>query len=183
MQAVAARYSGNFDPDGAGPEPQLPAAQAEEVWNEANSSDWLTPQYEGKTAVGVERYRQMLNASYKSIKSVNPKMLVLAGATEPYGDKPGGARVQPVQFWQQLLCVHPKKGKKGRREEAGRGQMAAPRRRSTSSPIIRSTTPAPARCAPGPWRAMPPPPISAGSCRSCGVPRRRRRFRGTTRSG
>ena len=72
MQAVAARYSGNFDPDGAGPEPQLPAAQAEEVWNEANSSDWLTPQYEGKTAVGVERYRQMLNASYKSIKSVNP---------------------------------------------------------------------------------------------------------------
>ena len=79
MQAVAARYSGNFDPDGPGPEPQLPAAQAEEVWNEANSSDWLTPQYEGKTAVGVERYRQMLNASFKSIKSVNPNMLVLAG--------------------------------------------------------------------------------------------------------
>ena len=115
MQAVAARYSGSFDPDGPGPEPQLPAAQGEEVWNEANSSDWITPQYEGKTAVGVERYRQMLNASYKSIKSVNPKMLVLAGGTEPYGDKPGGARVQPVLFWQQLLCVHPKKSKKGKK--------------------------------------------------------------------
>jgi hypothetical protein len=42
-------------------------------------------------------------------------MLVLAGATEPYGDKPGGARVPQVQFWQQLLCVHPKKTKKGKK--------------------------------------------------------------------
>jgi hypothetical protein len=116
MQAVAARYSGNFDPDGAAlPEQQLPEAQAIEVWNEANSSDWISPQYEGKTAVGVERYRQMLNASYKSIKSANPKILVLAGATEPYGDKPGGARLQPVLFWQQLLCVHSKKSKKGKK--------------------------------------------------------------------
>jgi hypothetical protein len=123
MQAVAARYSGNFDPDGAGPEPQLPAAQAEEVWNEANSSDWITPQYEGKNAVGPERYRDMLNASYKSIKSVNPNMLVLAGATEPYGDKPGGARVQPVLFWQQLLCVHPK-GKNGKKGKKGKTTLA-----------------------------------------------------------
>jgi hypothetical protein len=120
MQALAARYSGNFDPDGAGAEPQLPAAQAIEVWNEANSSDWLRPQYQGKTAVGPERYRDMLNASYKSIKSVNPNMLVLAGGTEPYGDKPGGARTQPVLFWQQLLCVHPKKGKKGKTGKTGK---------------------------------------------------------------
>ena len=113
MQAVAARYSGTFDPDDAGPASQLPAAQAVEVWNEANSSDWLTPQYEGKTAVGPELYRAMLNASYNSVKSVNPQMLVVAGGTEPYGDPPGGKRIQPVQFWQQLLCVHPvkKKGK------------------------------------------------------------------------
>ncbi len=117
MQAVAARYSGSFDPDGASAEPPLPAAQAIEVWNEVNSSDWITPQYEGKNAVGPERYRAMLNASYNSIKSVNPKLLVLAGGTEPYGDKPGGARIQPVLFWQQLLCVHPKKvkAKKGKK--------------------------------------------------------------------
>jgi hypothetical protein len=119
MQAVAARYSGSFDPDGAGAEPTLPAAQAIEVWNEVNSSDWITPQYEGKNAVGPERYRDMLNASYKAIKGVNPQMLVLAGATEPYGDKPGGARVQPVLFWQQLLCVHPKKVKKGKNGTKG----------------------------------------------------------------
>ena len=115
MQAVAARYSGNFAPAG---EPPLPAAQAIEVWNEVNSSDWITPQFEGRTAVGPERYRSMLNLSYNSIKAVNPGMLVVAGATEPYGDPPGGPyppgsqRVQPVQFWEQLLCVRSAKGKK-----------------------------------------------------------------------
>ena len=35
-------------------QPPLPAAQADEVWNEANSTDWLTPQFEGKTVVGVD---------------------------------------------------------------------------------------------------------------------------------
>jgi hypothetical protein len=124
MQAVAARYSGNFDPDGAGAEPQLPAAQSIEVWNEVNSSDWITPQYEGKNAVGPERYRDMLNASYKSIKSVNPNMLVVAGGTEPYGDNPGGARIQPVLFWQQLLCVHPKKAKKGKKGKKAKTTLA-----------------------------------------------------------
>ena len=49
MQAVAARYSGGFDPDGAGGEPPLPAVQALEVWNEPNSSDWINPQFQGKT--------------------------------------------------------------------------------------------------------------------------------------
>ena len=156
MQAVAARYSGNFDPDGAGPEPQLPAAQAEEVWNEANSSDWLTPQYEGKTAVGVERYRQMLNASYKSIKSVNPTMLVLAGGTEPYGDKPGGARVQPVQFWQQLLCVHPKKGKKGKKKLVRTSGCTAPTFDVLSHHPIDNTGSGPLRSGPMPGDASTP---------------------------
>ncbi len=36
MRAVAARYSGGFDPDGAGPAPPLPAVQALQVWNEPN---------------------------------------------------------------------------------------------------------------------------------------------------
>lgn len=120
-QALAARYSGTFDPDGAGPAPPLPAAQALEVWNEPNLEYWLSPQFEGKTAVGVEHYRLMLNAAYNAIKAVNPRMLVLPGGTAPYGDPPGGpyppdgARQRPVQFWQQLLCVRPAKGKKGKK--------------------------------------------------------------------
>jgi hypothetical protein len=122
MQAVAARYSGNFAPVG---QPPLPAVDAIEVWNEPNSSDWIEPQFEGKRAVSPDAYRQMLNASYKAIKQVNPRIQVVAAGTAPYGDPPGGPypggdqRVQPVQFWQQVLCVQPKKvkkkGKKGKK--------------------------------------------------------------------
>jgi Cellulase (glycosyl hydrolase family 5) len=126
MQAVAARYSGHFG--------GLPAVQAIEPWNEVNSSDWLNPQFDGKTALSPGYYRNMLNASYPAMKAVNPQVLVVAGGTDPYGDPPGGPyapgrlgplqRVYPVQFWQELLCVHPvtvtvkgkkKKGKKGKK--------------------------------------------------------------------
>ena len=81
-QALASRYSGNFM--------GLPAVQAIEVWDEPNSGDWLTPQFEGKTFTGAAIYRDMLNASYKSIKSVNPQVQVVVGGTDPYGDPPGG---------------------------------------------------------------------------------------------
>ena len=112
--ALAARYSGGFDPDGSGPAPPLPAAQALQVWNEPNQDVWLAPQFEGTTIVGPDYYREMLNASYKAVKSVNPKMIVVTGGTSPYGDPPGGPypsgpRVRPVQWWQKLFCVKPAK--------------------------------------------------------------------------
>jgi hypothetical protein len=130
LQAVAARYSGNFDPDGAGPEPTLPAADALQVWNEANQDFWLAPQFQGAQLIGADRYRAILNASYQAIKAVNPRMLVVTAGTSPYGDPPGGpyppggARVRPVQWWQDLLCVKQAKGKKtkkkGKKKTAGR---------------------------------------------------------------
>jgi Cellulase (glycosyl hydrolase family 5) len=118
-QAVASRYSGNFM--------SLPAVQAIEIWDEPNSGDWLTPQFTGKTFTGAAHYREMLNASYKAIKSVNSKVDVVVGGTDPYGDPPGGpypasgARSRPVEFWQQVLCVKPaktKKTKKGKQPAA-----------------------------------------------------------------
>jgi hypothetical protein len=124
LQALAARYNGSFDPDGAGPAGTLPSADAVQVWNEPNEAPWLTPQFEGKTAVAADFYRDMLNASYKSIKAVNPRMQVVTGGTAPYGDPPGGpyssigARIRPVQFWREVFCVQAlktkKKGKKGK---------------------------------------------------------------------
>ncbi len=45
---------------------------------------------QGKTAVGPDHYREMLNASYQAVKAVNPQMLVVTGGTAPYGDPPGG---------------------------------------------------------------------------------------------
>jgi hypothetical protein len=112
-QAVAARYSGRFDPDGSGPAPPLPAAQALQVWNEPNQDYWLSPAYQGTTPVSPDHYRLMLNASYQAVKAVNPQMLVVTGGTSPYGDPlppapsadPNNRRIRPVQFWQQLLCV------------------------------------------------------------------------------
>jgi hypothetical protein len=117
-RAVASRYSGGFDPDGAGPEPPLPAVKAIEIWNEPNTSGAITPTFEGKTDTAASIYRDLLNSAYDAVKSVNPNMLVITGGTAPYGDPPGGPyppgtqRVRPVTFWQDVLCVAPVKSKK-----------------------------------------------------------------------
>jgi hypothetical protein len=115
VQALAARYSGHFNP-GSG---TLPAVRALQIWDEPNQDYWLAPAYQGSTAVSPDQYRAMLNASYPAVKAVNPQMLVVTGGTSPYGDPPGGPyvdpsnrRIRPVTFWQQLLCVHPVKVKK-----------------------------------------------------------------------
>jgi hypothetical protein len=110
MQAVAARYSGSYDPPGS--EPPLPAVQALQVLNEPNQDAWLAPQFDGKAIIGPNQYRELLNASYRAIKAVAPGMLVVTGGTSPYGDTPGGpyppggARVRPVQWWENFLCVN-----------------------------------------------------------------------------
>jgi Cellulase (glycosyl hydrolase family 5) len=121
MQAVASRYSGSFAPPGDQP---LPAVKAIQVWNEPNQDFWLGPQFQGTNIVGPDHYREILNASYKAIKAVNPKMLVVTGGTSPYGDNPGGPyppppngpRVRPVQWWEDLLCVRDVKAKKGKKK-------------------------------------------------------------------
>jgi Cellulase (glycosyl hydrolase family 5) len=132
MQAFAARYSGSFDPVGA--EPPLPAVQAVQVLNEPNQDAWLAPQFDGKTIIGADQYREVINASYNAIKAVNPGMLVVTGGTSPYGDPPGGpyppggARVRPVQWWEDFLCVRAvksKKGKKGKKSKKVRYVRAA----------------------------------------------------------
>jgi hypothetical protein len=119
-RAVAARYSGSFDPPG--PDPTLPPVKALQVWNEPNLSGYLSPQYEGTTAISPGYYREMLNVSYGAVKAVAPRMLVVTGGTAPYGDPPGGSRVRPVEFWQQTLCATAgkKKHKKHKKKRGGR---------------------------------------------------------------
>ena len=113
VRAVASRYSGGFDPDGAGPAARLPAVQALSIWAEPNLEVHLTPQYEGKTTVGPAHYREMLNAAYSAVKAVDPKMLVVTGGPSPYGDSVN--RVRPVRFYRDLLCVQQVKKKKKKR--------------------------------------------------------------------
>lgn len=136
VRAVTARYSGNFDPDGVGTEKTLPAVGFLEVWDEPNSSDWINPQFDGKNPISPDAYRDMLNASYKAAKAVNPQIQIVTGGTDPYGDPPGGPypgntqRVRPVTFWEKLLCVKPvKKKKKGKKSK---------KKRSTSTKFVRT---------------------------------------------
>jgi hypothetical protein len=98
--------------------------QGLEIWNEPNLSGWLLPQYEGTTAVSVDLYRRMLNASYAAVKAVAPQIQVITAGAGPYGDPPGGDRVRPVEFWQQLLCVHPAKVKAKTKEKNGAPQVS-----------------------------------------------------------
>jgi hypothetical protein len=108
MRAVTARYSGGFDPDGLGPTAPLPAAHAIQVWNEPNLPEYLTPQ-----PGSPDYYRQMLNASYAAVKAVNPRMLVVTAGTSPYGGpSTKGARVRPVAFARELLCLRAVRSKK-----------------------------------------------------------------------
>ena len=115
IRALALRYSGSFTPPG---QQALPPVQAIEVWNEPNTSGAISPQFEGKTDVAASIYRDLLNAAYDAVQQTNPRIQVITGGTDPYGDPPGGPyppgiqRVRPVTFWQDVLCVQPVKSKK-----------------------------------------------------------------------
>jgi hypothetical protein len=103
--ALATRYSGHF-PDPSAPGQTLPAVWAFQVWNEPNLTDYLAPQWKGRTAEAPTLYRNMLNAAYRGIKSVDPAALVVTAGTAPFGDpEPGGQRIQPAAFWRDVLCV------------------------------------------------------------------------------
>lgn len=109
-RAAALRYSGRY-PDPAAPGRALPRVRYWEAWNEPNLPIYLSPQWTHRAGGGYAPasptlYRGMLNAFYASIKQVDRSDLVIAGGTAPFGDPPGGARMRPVTFWQQLLCLH-----------------------------------------------------------------------------
>jgi hypothetical protein len=106
--ALAKRYAGTFaDPAVSGS--NLPAIRDWEPWNEPNLAVYLTPQW--KRVAGVFQavspgiYRNLLNAFYAGVKAVAPADIVAAGTTAPFGDPPGGSRIQPATFWRDLLCL------------------------------------------------------------------------------
>jgi hypothetical protein len=111
MRAVAARYSGGFDPPS--PDPTLPPVKALQVWNEPNLSGNLSPQFEGTTAISPVYYREMLNVSYGAVKAVAPRMLVVTAGTAPYGDPPAACE---CARW----CSGNDALREGREEDKGR---------------------------------------------------------------
>jgi hypothetical protein len=101
--ALARRYDGTYVPRFA--LRPLPRAEFFEPWNEPNLSGFLTPQWDGHRQVSAHTYRDLLNAGYAGVKASQPDATVIAGATGPGGDAPGGRRTGPLRFLRDLLCL------------------------------------------------------------------------------
>jgi hypothetical protein len=119
--ALAQRYSGSF----AGPGGVLPRVTKYQVWNESNLSIYLSPQWQGKRLVAQERYRQMLNRSYDTVKAVHGDNLVLTAGMAPYGDKRGEERSRPMLFLRQLFCLRDDKLKPDRCKQPAKFDILA----------------------------------------------------------
>ena len=102
--ALATRYSGRF-PDPSNPGQTLPRVTDFQVWNEPNLSLYLSPQWSDGHAESPVLYRSMLNAFYRGVKSVDPQATIVTAGTAPFGDLGEGARIPPVTFWTDLLCL------------------------------------------------------------------------------
>ena len=104
-KAVARRYSGSFNP-GTG---VLPRVRYFQAWTEPNLPDQISPQWirVGRHWVAESPiiYRALLNGIYKAVKAVNSSNVVITAGTAPYGDPPGGQRMRPALFWQDVLCL------------------------------------------------------------------------------
>jgi hypothetical protein len=93
--AAAHRYSGSF----AG----LPRVRYWQGLNEPNLSLFFNPQYEDGRAVAPELYRDLINAFYFAVKSVDPSNLVLAAGLGPIARPPW--TIGPMEFARRLLCM------------------------------------------------------------------------------
>jgi len=99
MGAVAARYSGTFQPDGA--DQPLPATSHFEIWNEPNFRSFLGPQVEEGRLVAADAYAEMAEAAYPAIKTANPEAIVIVGVGGPRGASGEGAT--GARPWLQAL--------------------------------------------------------------------------------
>lgn len=74
-------------------------AQAIEVWNEQN----LWYEAGGRGRINAANYVQLLQASYKAIKSVNQDMIVISGALTPAGNV-GDLAVDDIDYLNQMYA-------------------------------------------------------------------------------
>jgi hypothetical protein len=94
-KAAARRYSGGF----AG----LPKVIYWQALNEPNLSFFFYPQFVNGKPVSAALYRQLINAFYTAVKSVDPSNRVIAGGLGPIAVP--GYTIGPMQFTRQLLCM------------------------------------------------------------------------------
>ncbi|HEX5610383.1 MAG TPA: hypothetical protein VFX45_09875 [Solirubrobacterales bacterium] len=94
--AAARRYSGNFG--------GLPRVQYWQGLNEPNLTLFFFPQMNtAGQGLSAGLYRNLINAFYAAIKSVNSENLVLAAGLGPTELK--GYNIGPMRFTRELLCM------------------------------------------------------------------------------
>ena len=105
-RALATRYDGHYR-NPTKPGSSLPRVRYYQAWAEANLSIKLAPEWKELHGswedIGASTYRGMLNAIYAGIKAAEPSDTVIFTGLEAYGDAPGGQRVQPVTFLENVL--------------------------------------------------------------------------------
>jgi hypothetical protein len=105
VTAVARRYSGDFVDPTSGR--KLPRITSFQLWNEPNLDTYLAPQWQGGKPFAPVRFRELVNAGYRSIKAVQPRATVAAAGLAPFGDHrtTSGKRMPPVAFLRSMLCL------------------------------------------------------------------------------
>ena len=74
-----------------------------EIWNEPNLSYFFVPQRDGAGAsVAPTLYRDLVNAAAASLRAVDARNRVVAGALAPFGAPDGH---MPLDFMRRLLCM------------------------------------------------------------------------------
>jgi len=101
-KAVAKRYSGDFNPgDGTGVLPRVKYFQA---WVEPNLYHFYSPVFKKNGApASPYSYRDILNAFYDGIHSVNDSNVVMAAGLAPNAVK--DAAISPLDFTRRVLCM------------------------------------------------------------------------------
>jgi Glycosyl hydrolases family 39 len=82
MAALTTRYSGEFL--GLRGE-TLPEVRFVEIWNEPNLQGFFRPQFEDGRPVSLDRYADMVKATYPAMKEANADVQVIAGVGGPRG--------------------------------------------------------------------------------------------------
>ena len=80
------------------------------MWNEPNTSTNLVPQFHGRAPYSPVLYRNLVNALARSVKSVHPNNLVIAGGTAPFRDSTDSVVSRnkdwgPLTFMRAFLCL------------------------------------------------------------------------------
>jgi len=118
VAAVGRRYSGSYEPTGAGT--VLPRVRYWSIWNEPNQPGWLAPQW--KTAgsrtsmLAPALYRAYANAAYEALSGTGHRPgpdTILVGELAPEGCEPGGScvysrlnrSIPPIPFVRALYCL------------------------------------------------------------------------------